>query len=119
MSGSPRSPQNADPRDEGGVLLDSRTKTRLPSLYRVIMLNDDFTPMDFVVFVLMKFFAKDERQALTIMLRVHKEGRSLVGVYAKSIAETKVARVHAFAKEHGHPLKCVCEREEGHADGEL
>jgi ATP-dependent Clp protease adaptor protein ClpS len=105
--------------EDGGTLLDERTRPKYPSLYRVVMLNDDFTPMDFVVFVLMRFFGKDERQAMSIMMRVHRQGKSLVGMYAKSIAETKVAQVNAFSRENGHPLKCIYEKEEGHADGEL
>ena len=114
----PRSPSR-NPEGDGDALLEERTRTRLPPLYRVVMLNDDYTPMDFVVFVLMRFFAKDERAAMAIMLRVHREGKSLVGTYARSIAETKVAQVNAFSQENGHPLKCIYEKEDGHADGEL
>jgi ATP-dependent Clp protease adaptor protein ClpS len=118
----PRSPSNNPQGDTLGgsdALVEERTLTRLPPLYRVVMLNDDYTPMNFVVFVLMRFFSKDERAAMTIMLRVHREGKSLVGVYARSIAETKVAQVNAFSQENGHPLKCIYEKEDGHADGKL
>jgi len=94
---------------EGGLLEAQRTRAAAPPLYKVFLLNDDFTPMDFVVQVLQKFFAMDREQATRIMLKVHNEGRGLCGVYPRDIAATKVEQVAAFAREHQHPLACVME----------
>ena len=91
------------------VLEAERTKTKPPPLFKVLLLNDDYTPMDFVIVVLQKFFGMNREQATRIMLKVHKEGRGLCGVYPKDIAATKVEQVLAFANEHQHPLKCVME----------
>ncbi len=78
-------------------------------MYKVLLLNDDYTPMDFVVAVLQKFFLKNREQATRIMLKVHNEGRGLCGVYPRDIAATKVEQVAAYAREHQHPLVCVME----------
>jgi len=78
-------------------------------MYKVLLLNDDYTPMDFVVDVLQKFFGKSREQATRIMLKVHNEGRGLCGVYPRDIAATKVEQVAAYAREHQHPLVCVME----------
>ncbi|MDX9706764.1 MAG: ATP-dependent Clp protease adapter ClpS [Azospira sp.] len=94
---------------ENGLLEAQRTRTKPPSLYRVLLLNDDFTPMDFVIAVLQRFFGMDREQATRIMLKVHNEGRGLAGVYPRDIAATKVEQVAAFAREHQHPLACVME----------
>lgn len=94
---------------ESTVLEQQRSKAKPPSMYKVVLLNDDFTPMDFVVIVLQRFFAKDREQATQIMLKVHMEGRGVCGVYPKDIAATKVEQVLAFANEHQHPLQCVME----------
>lgn len=94
---------------ENTVLEGQRTKLKPPSLFKVLLLNDDYTPMEFVVIVLQRFFAKDREQATLIMLKVHREGRGLCGVYPKDIAATKVEQVLAFANEHQHPLQCVME----------
>ena len=94
---------------ESTVLEQQRSKAAPPSMYKVILLNDDFTPMDFVVIVLERFFAKDREQATQIMLKVHMEGRGVCGVYPKDIAATKVEQVLAFANEHQHPLQCLME----------
>lgn len=94
---------------ENTVLEAQRGKVKPPSLYKVVLLNDDFTPMDFVVLVLQRFFAKNREQATQIMLKVHVEGRGMCGVYPKDIAATKVEQVLAFASEHQHPLQCVME----------
>ena len=91
------------------VLEAERVKTRPPKLYKVILLNDDFTPMDFVVIVLQKFFALDREQATRVMLQVHREGRGVCGVFPKDIAATRVEQVSAFARQHQHPLACVME----------
>lgn len=91
------------------VLERQHAKAKLPPLFKVLLLNDDFTPMDFVVSVLQKFFGMDREQATKIMLKVHNEGRGLCGVYPRDIAATKVEQVAAFAREHQHPLACVME----------
>jgi len=85
------------------------TKLRPPSLYKVLLLNDDFTPMEFVIVVLQKFFAMNREQATLIMLKVHNEGRGLCGIYPRDIAASKVEQVTAYARQHQHPLACVME----------
>ena len=97
-------------KHQGDSLLEAQqARAKLPPLYKVLLLNDDFTPMDFVIEVLLKFFAMDREQATRIMLKVHNEGRGLCGVYPRDIAATKVEQVAAFAREHQHPLACVME----------
>ena len=96
---------------EEGVLLEIRHKTKKPPLYKVLLLNDDFTPMEFVVIVLERFFGKNHTQAFEIMLTVHKKGLAVVGVFSHEIAETKVSQVMAFARKHQHPLQCTMEKE--------
>ncbi len=91
------------------VLDVEHTKARPPRLFKVLLLNDDFTPMDFVVIVLQKFFSLDREQATRVMLQVHREGRGVCGVFPKDIAATKVEQVSAFARQHQHPLACVME----------
>ena len=86
-----------------------RKAASTPPLYTVLLLNDDFTPMDFVVLVLQKFFSMDRERAMQIMLKVHVEGRGVCGVYPRDIAATKVEQVAAFARENQHPLACVME----------
>ena len=93
----------------GTVLEASRTKLAPPPLYTVALLNDDFTPMDFVIHVLQKFFAMDQERATQIMLKVHVEGRGVCGTYPRDVAATKVAQVVAYARENQHPLACVME----------
>jgi ATP-dependent Clp protease adaptor protein ClpS len=85
------------------------TKLKPPPFYKVILLNDDFTPMDFVVIVLQQFFALDRERATQVMLQVHKLGRGICGIYAKDVAATKVQQVTDFARQHQHPLQCVME----------
>ena len=97
-------------RTQRNDLLEAeRTRTRKPPLFKVMLLNDDYTPMEFVVVVLQKFFALDREQATRIMLQVHNEGRGTCGVYPRDIAATKVEQVTAFARQHQHPLACVME----------
>lgn len=84
---------------------------RPPRLFRVLLLNDDFTPMDFVVGVLQNYFSMDREQATRVMLQVHREGKGLCGVYARDIAATKVAQVTEHARQHQHPLVCVMEED--------
>lgn len=91
------------------ILEAERTKVRPPRLFKVILLNDDFTPMDFVVVVLQKFFAMDRERATRVMLQVHQEGRGVCGVFPMDIAATKVEQVTTFARQHQHPLACVME----------
>ncbi|MCL2590125.1 MAG: ATP-dependent Clp protease adapter ClpS [Betaproteobacteria bacterium] len=94
------------------VLEAQRTCLRRPPLYRVLLLNDDFTPMDFVVVVLQKYFAMDRGHATQIMLQVHKEGMGMCGVFTKDVASTKVEQVISYARQHQHPLACVMEENE-------
>lgn len=94
---------------EGSLLEAKRPKLAPPPLYKVLLLNDDFTPMEFVILVLQKFFMMDQEQATRIMLKVHTEGRGICGVYPRDVAATKVEQVTAFAREHQHPLACVME----------
>ena len=94
-----------------GVKLETRTKTQRPPLYKVLILNDDYTPMEFVVHVLERFFGMTHAQAFDLMLTVHKKGIAVVGVFSHEIAETKVALVMDFAQRHQHPLQCTMEKE--------
>lgn len=91
------------------VLEAERMRAAPPPMYKVVLLNDDYTPMDFVVVVLQRFFSMDREQATRIMLKVHNEGRGVCGVFPRDIAATKVELVLAFAREHQHPLACVME----------
>ena len=92
------------------VVLERRTqKLAPPPMYQVVMLNDDFTPMDFVIHVLQKFFAMNREQATQIMLKVHMEGRGICGVYPRDVAATKIEQVLSFARENQHPLACIME----------
>lgn len=89
----------------------SKSKLKRPPMYKVILNNDDYTPMDFVVEVLLKFFAMDLEKANHIMFRVHKEGKAVVGTYSSEIAETKVAQVNQYSRASQHPLLCTMEQE--------
>ena len=93
------------------VITRTKPQTKKPSLYRVLILNDDYTPMEFVVHVLERFFNKDRDAATQIMLHVHHKGYGIVGAFTRDVAETKSAQVTDYAKEHGHPLKCTAEPE--------
>lgn len=86
-------------------------KAKPPKRYKVVLLNDDFTPMDFVIEVLMRFFAMDEAKAAQVMLAVHHQGKGICGVYSREIAETKAYQVNQFSREHQHPLMCQIEAE--------
>ena len=97
------------PNHESTVLETKRSKLAPPPLYTVLLLNDDYTPMDFVVLVLQRYFSMDRERATQIMLKVHMEGRGICGVYPRDIAATKVEQVSAFARENQHPLACVME----------
>lgn len=91
------------------LLEAEQTRTKPPPLYKVLLLNDDFTPMDFVIVVLQKFFGMDRERATRVMLQVHREGMGVCGVFPKDVAATKVEQVVAFARQHQHPLACVME----------
>lgn len=104
------SPQDDDP-NSGDVQLATRPKTRKPPMYKVLILNDDYTPMEFVVHVLERFFAMTHAEAVEIMLTVHKKGVAVVGVFSHEIAETKVAQVMDLAQQNQHPLQCSMEKE--------
>ena len=93
------------------VVQEAKPKLQKPQLYKVILLNDDFTPMEFVVIVLERFFHKNREDATRIMLHVHQRGMGVCGVYTREIAETKVRKVMAFAQEQQHPLQCTMEPE--------
>ncbi|GAB3242004.1 ATP-dependent Clp protease adaptor ClpS [Chitinimonas naiadis] len=95
--------------NDGVELAKSPTRVQPPSMYKVLLLNDDFTPMEFVVIVLQQFFAMDRERANRVMLKVHTEGKGVCGVYAKDVAATKVAQVMDFSRQHQHPLQCVME----------
>ena len=94
-----------------GVVVKARPKTRKPAMYKVLMLNDDYTPMEFVVHILEHFFNKNRDEAVTIMLHVHRHGVGICGVFTYEVAETKVAQVIEFARRHQHPLQCTMEKE--------
>lgn len=98
-------------QDAGGaVVLERRTqKTQPPQMYQVVMLNDDYTPMEFVVVVIQEFFGKDLDAATQIMLKIHLDGKAVCGVYSKDVAATKVDQVLEAANKAGHPLKCISE----------
>ena len=93
------------------VIVETRPKTKRPPLYKVMLLNDDFTPMEFVVLVLERFFSKNSTQAFEIMLTVHKKGLALVGIFSHEVAETKVSQVMDFSRRNQHPLQCTMEKE--------
>ncbi len=112
MARSPSAPP--DTRDGDGsntaVLTRTKTRTRKPNLYRVLLLNDDYTPMEFVVHILERFFNKSVDEATLIMLHVHQNGVGECGVFTYEVAETKVTMVMDFARKHQHPLQCVMEK---------
>ena len=94
-----------------GVVVKTRPKTRKPAMYKVLMLNDDYTPMEFVVHVLERFFQKSREEATRIMLHVHRRGVGVCGVYTYEVAETKVTQVMDLARQNQHPLQCTIEKE--------
>ncbi len=106
------SDQNSDNNDElqRGLLLETKPKTKKPSMYNVLILNDDYTPMEFVVMVLEKIFNKKQEEATQIMLHVHKNGVGVCGTFTFEVAETKCKSVLDMAKEHEHPLQCTIEK---------
>ncbi len=104
-------PGDSDDDGDASIAVKTRTRTQRPPLYKVLLLNDDYTPMEFVVHVLERFFGMTHAQAFEIMLTVHKKGVAVVGVFSHEIAETKVGQVMDFARRHQHPLQCTMEKE--------
>ena len=108
---SDKNDQNDDGDLNTGIITKTRPKTKKPNLYRVLLLNDDYTPMEFVVYVLERFFNKGHEDAQRIMLHVHQKGVGVCGVYTFEVAETKVSQVMSFSRQHQHPLQCTMEKE--------
>ena len=115
---SERAPRLSDEDDDRGsrgpgtgVVTTTKPKTKKPSMYKVLMLNDDYTPMEFVVYVLERFFSKAREEATHIMLHVHQRGVGICGVYSYEVAETKVTQVMDFARQNQHPLQCTLEKD--------
>ncbi|MEO5337591.1 MAG: ATP-dependent Clp protease adapter ClpS [Magnetospirillum sp. WYHS-4] len=100
-----------DEDGQTGVVTRARSKTKKPSMYKVLLLNDDFTPMDFVVLVLERFFSKTAEEATRIMLHVHHRGVGVAGVYTYEVAETKANQVIELARKNQHPLQCTLEKD--------
>ena len=100
-----------DKNGNGQLILDSRTKTKKPSMYKVIMLNDDYTPMEFVVHALQKFFGRSADEATQIMMNVHRRGVGVCGVYSFEIAESKAQKTIDYARKNDHPLQLQLEKE--------
>lgn len=109
----PNGPNHGEQEDtpDAGVLLEARPKTKKPALYKVLLLNDDYTPMEFVVQILETFFSKTREEATDIMLNVHRRGVGVCGVYTFEVAETKVAQVMDFARANEQPLQCTMEKD--------
>ncbi|GAC1525219.1 MAG: ATP-dependent Clp protease adapter ClpS [Ramlibacter sp.] len=108
---APVAPKAKPTQDDGGsVVLERRSqKTQPPQMYQVVMLNDDYTPMEFVVVVIQEFFSKDRETATQIMLKIHLDGKGVCGVYSRDVASSKVEQVSEAARQAGHPLQCVSE----------
>ncbi|MCH8113059.1 MAG: ATP-dependent Clp protease adapter ClpS [Proteobacteria bacterium] len=100
-----------DGGSQTGVVTKTAPKTKKPPLYKVLLLNDDFTPMEFVVYVLERFFHKNRQEATTIMLHVHRRGVGVCGIFTYEVAETKVNQVVDHARQNQHPLQCTMEKE--------
>jgi ATP-dependent Clp protease adaptor protein ClpS len=116
---APQPPDQGDSDNQGttesenetGLLLKPRPKTKKPSMYKVLLLNDDYTPMEFVVHILERFFSKNRQEATDIMLHVHRRGVGICGIFTYEVAETKVAQVMDFARANEQPLQCTMEKE--------
>lgn len=107
MAGKCRNREDSQP----GVMTKTAPKTKKPSMYKVLLLNDDYTPMEFVVHVIERFFNKGREEATRIMLHVHQRGVGICGVYTYEVAETKVTQVMDFAQQNQHPLQCTMEKD--------
>jgi len=110
LAGNVRREEGGGPGSGTAVVTKAKPKVKRPSMYRVLLLNDDYTPMEFVVHVVERFFNKSREDATRIMLHVHQNGVGECGVYTYEVAETKVTQVMDFAKRHQHPLQCVMEK---------
>ena len=106
----PKAPAQPRRGDNGAVVVERKTaRTKPPQMYQVVLLNDDYTPMEFVVMVLQQYFKLDLESSTLIMLKIHHEGRGVCGVFTKDVAATKVELVSAAARRAGHPLQCIME----------
>jgi ATP-dependent Clp protease adaptor protein ClpS len=107
-SGEPERPESE--RDRGLAVEESRPELDKPPMYQVVLMNDDYTPMEFVVSVLETFFAMDRQKATQVMLHVHTRGKGICGIFTREVAETKVTQVNEFSRSHQHPLLCTMEK---------
>ena len=105
------SDENIREKEHGTVVAEARPEVKQPKMYKVLLLNDDYTPMDFVIQVLRQFFHNTLEQATKIMLQVHYDGKGTAGIYTAEIAETKMSQVNEFSRAHDHPLMCTMESE--------
>lgn len=113
MTGQDQPPNFSDDDGVGtGLAVKPKPRTKKPAMYKVLMLNDDYTPMEFVVHVLERFFSKNSEQATRIMLHVHQKGVGVCGVFTYEVAETKVTQVMDLARQHQHPLQCTIEKDD-------
>ena len=116
LADGPHLADDSDKDSRGGnvaeVSVATKPKTKRPSLYKVLLLNDDYTPMEFVVYILQRFFNKNQEDATRIMLHVHQKGIGVCGIFPYEIAETKVTQVIDFSRQNEHPLQCTMEKEE-------
>jgi ATP-dependent Clp protease adaptor protein ClpS len=110
-NGTERDGGNGRGNPTTGVVVKTRPKTKKPDLYKVLLLNDDYTPMEFVVYVLERFFNMTQQRATEVMLHVHRRGVGICGVFTYEVAETKVNQVMDCARQHQHPLQCTLEKE--------
>lgn len=106
----PKKPDSEHDHERGAVVETAKPEIKRPPLYSVLLLNDDYTPMDFVVDVLVRFFSMNAEKATQVMLHVHTRGRGVCGVFTREIAESKVAQVNEYARMHQHPLLCTMEQ---------
>lgn len=114
FSAAPGKTPGGNDRSDGpetGIATKTRIKTKKPAMYKVLMLNDDYTPMEFVVHVLERFFSKGQEEAMSIMLHVHQRGVGICGVFTFEIAETKASQVMDLARQNDHPLQCTIEKD--------
>ena len=111
MAGGKGPRRDGDEDGKTGLVTKTRPKTKKPSLYKVLLLNDDYTPMEFVVHVLERFFQKNREEATRIMLHVHRRGVGVCGVFTYEVAETKVTQVMDLARQNQHPLQCTIEKD--------
>lgn len=102
--------------EDGELLTEESVRLKRPDMYRIVLLNDDYTPREFVVWILMRIFFKNQEESTRIMLEAHTSGKSTVGVYTYDVATTKIAQVDKIAKQYEHPLRCVLEVESGGGD---